>query len=166
MRRLLALAVSLLAAVSLGGCNRSSSPVVRLDGSPRFPDDQGVVTAVSRQRLTLDGARTYSISPDLQSFSTYTLSAVSVLQRKGQYVQIGLRGKTAVWLANIAAVLPSKPPAVYYRGRLLRVDQRQAIFRDGTVLRVAPETPAVTGGNVLVRLDPARHVVVDMTPNG
>jgi hypothetical protein len=165
MRRLLTLAVAFVAALSLAACNRSSSPVVRLDGSPRFPSDEGVVTAVSRQRLTLDGSRSYAISPGLQSFSTYTLTAVSVLQRKGQYVQIGLNGKTVVWLANIAAVLPTNPPSVYYRGRLLRVDQRQAIFRDGTVLRVAPETAAVPAGDVLVRLDPARHQAVDMTPN-
>ncbi|MDQ1402044.1 MAG: hypothetical protein QOG03_360 [Actinomycetota bacterium] len=168
MRRLLVVAAA-VALVMTGavGCRSTSKPVVNLDGSPRIPDDQGVVTAVSRQRLTLDGTRTYPISPGLQAFSTYTLTVVSVLERKGQYVQIGLNGKTVVWLANIAAVLPTTPPAVYYQGRLLRIDRTGAVFRDGTVLRLAPELhPSFTTGRVQARLDPARHVVVSLELQG
>jgi hypothetical protein len=162
MRRLLALAALLLVG---GACGAgATAPMVRLDGTPRPPSDQGVVSAVSRTSLTLDGRRTYRLTPKLQSFSTSTLTVVSVLQRKGQYVLVGARKGTVGWVASVAAVLPTRPPAVYYEGRLQRVEGHQAVFRDGTVLVMAEGLPQQQPGPKLVRLDPARHLVVELTP--
>lgn len=152
----LVLATALLASACGGG---GVKPIA-LDGTPRFPDAEGVVTSVSVNNITLDGGRTYSVSRKLQSFSTYTLETVPLLQRKGQYVQVGLHGKTMVWISTIGAPVPQNPPVVFYLGKLVKVDQGRLVFRDGTVLRLGPAvtTPAQSG-LVRVEIDPSRHVV-------
>jgi hypothetical protein len=102
------------------------------------------------------------VRKDLQSFSTYDLAAFPMLQRQGQYVQLGLRGRQAAWMAGIGVVVrkPGAPPVVYYNGVLLRLDGRRAIFRDGTVLRLADGvTPPVPQGLVRAEIDPALHTV-------
>jgi hypothetical protein len=168
MRRLLSLAAIIPLLLLAGACGGTAEqgPSVRLDGSPRPPTDQGVVTAVSRSSLTLDAKRTYRLTPRLQSFSTSTLTVASILQRKGQYVEVGAHGRTIGWVATVAAVLPTNPPAVYYQGTLLRVVGNQAIFRDGTIFNVKAGVRGPAKGPVLVRIDPARHVVVEMTQQG
>lgn len=155
----------LLLAVLLAGCSRAE-PAVRLDGSPRFPDDEGVVTAVDGRGLTLDGARTYEVSDRLRSFSTYDLRLEPFRNRLNQYVQVGLDGDTVVWMAGVAAVVPGDPPRVFYSGRLKEVDgQGRAIFADGTVLTLAPGVrPPATGTLVQAEIDARAHRVRRLSP--
>jgi hypothetical protein len=162
------LAVFLFVACSRGGDGHR----LVLDGRPRLPDAEGVVESISFTRITLDGGRSYAVSKKLQSFSTYDLGAVPMLQRQGQYVQIGLDGRTVTWMAGIGVVVraPGQAPVVFYNGHLLRVDDfgghpeapggRRAVFRDGTVLRLADSvTSPVSEGLVRAEIDPDRHEV-------
>ena len=146
-----------------GGCSRGDAGHrLVLDGRPRYPDAEGVVEQVSFERIALDGGRTYGVSKDLQSFSTYDLAAFPLLQRRGQYVQLGLDGKKAAWMAGIGVVVrrPDAPPIVYYNGVVVRRDGDRLIFRDGTVLRLAAGvTVPATSGLVRAELDPALHTV-------
>ena len=155
---------ALVAAVSASACGSSSGGLeVVLDGSARRPTDEGVVTAVSREKVTLDGRRTYKVSPTLKSFSTYTLATTPLLDKDGQYVHVGARGGTVYWIAGIADVLDG---SVYYTGRLVQVEGDRAVMRDGTVLRLAPAakgTEAVRPeGEVVARIDAGRHQVVEL----
>jgi hypothetical protein len=156
-----ATAVALTVALAVGTACSSGGGTVKLDGSPRYPDDEGVVTSIDFDRVTLDGARTYGVSKNLRSFSTYDRSLEPMLNRERQYVQIGLSGKTMVWMAGIAAVIPARPPRVYYTGTLVRVDkERRVIFQDGTVLRLAAGVqPPVRRGYVQAEIDAAAHRV-------
>ena len=173
MRRALAavaVAVVVAALVTASCAKKTPEPVVRLDGSARVPDDEGVATSLSFERITLDGKRTYPISRELVSFSTYTRAVEPMIGRKGQYVQIGLRtrdGKrTMVWMAGVAQVVPGAKPTVYYKGILRRFEPatRRLVFGDGTVFRVAagvepPKPPAP----VVVEIDPATHLAGAVT---
>jgi len=146
----------------VGGCpGGGGGPRLVLDGRPRYPDAEGVVEQISFERITLDGGRTYDVRQDLQSFSTYDLAAVPMLQRLGQYVQLGLDGKKVAWMAGIGVVVRTgAPPVVYYNSVLVRRDGPRAIFRDGTVLRLAGGvTPPVEQGLVRAEIDPALHTV-------
>src|SRR5688500_1864220 len=78
----------LAGALLLAGCAKSDSHRLVLDGRPRVPDVEGVVEQISLEKVTLDGGRSYGVRKDLQSFSTYDLAAVPMLQRLGQYVQL------------------------------------------------------------------------------
>jgi hypothetical protein len=155
-----------LAALALVAC-RQSQPRLVLDGRPRLPDAEGIVEQISFDRITLDGGRSYGVQKDLQSFSTYDLAAVPMLQRLGQYVQLGLNGKKVAWLAGIGVVVraPAVPPVVYFNGVLVRREGRRAVFRDGTVLQLGPGVASPVdpspGEHRLVRaeIDPARHEV-------
>lgn len=158
--RWIAASLALLAACSSGGGGAS----LKLDGSPRRPDDQGVATEVGRERIVLDGERSYSVSAQLKSFSTQTLETVPLITRKGQYVQVGLDGETVIWIAGIAGVIPSKPPRVHYQGTLVRVDGSDAVFKDGTVLRLAKRVDRPKPGAYTVLIDPGAHLVVDLRP--
>jgi hypothetical protein len=135
---------------------------VVLDGSPRFPDVEGVVERISLDRITLDGGRSYDVASDLASFSTYDLVATPMLHRQGQYVQLGLDGDTAEWMAGIGVVVraPGKEPVVYFNGSLQTVHDGRAIFRNGTVLRLAEGVKSpVDAGLLRAEIDPSRHVV-------
>lgn len=128
---------------------------MRLDGSPRIPDAEGIVEAVSREELTLSGGGTYTIGDQLQSFSSQTMQAVPVRQRAGQYVHIGVDGDRLVWIAAIGSVVPGDDPVVYYTGNLTEVTEQRAIFDDGTVLRLERGLdPTVTGGAAVAEIDP------------
>ena len=160
-RRLLA--AMMAAVLVVGACSGGDDDGrVVLDGSPRFPDVEGVVEEISLERITLDGDRSYKVAKDLNSFSTYDLGPTPLLHRKGQYVQLGLDGDTAEWMAGIGVVVraPDKPPVVFYNGYLLHVDDGQAVFRNGTVLRLADgvKSPAPQGG-LRAEIDPDRHLV-------
>jgi hypothetical protein len=148
----------------LGACGGGSSHRVVLDGSPRYPDREGVVTDVSLTALTLDGRDRFTIDRNLQCFSTYTLESVPLLGRKNQYVQLGVKGNKVTWLASFAAVvhLPDKPPVVFYNGTLVRIDsEHRAIFRDGSVLRLAAGVSAPKAiGLVRAEIDPATQRVM------
>lgn len=156
-------AVVLTTALIAAGCSRDDGAnKLVLDGSPRFPDVEGVVEQISLDRITLDGDRSYKVAQDLASFSTYDLTATPMLHRKGQYVQLGLDGKTARWMAGIGVVVraPGKKPVVFYNGSLQAVQDGRAIFRNGTVLTLAKGIKR-PGDAVLLRaeIDPTRHVV-------
>jgi hypothetical protein len=150
-----------VAALVLVACQRGGSHRLVLDGRPRLPDAEGIVEQISFERITLDGGRSYQVRKDLQSFSTYDLAAVPMLHRLGQYVQLGLNGKKVAWLAGIGVVVRGgAPPVVYYNGVLLRREGARAIFRDGTVLELAPGvTSPVDHGLVRAELDPSLHTV-------
>lgn len=167
----LLLAVTAFGVVACGG-GETKSPVV-LDGSPRFPDDEGVVTALDVEglSLTLDGERSYQVSEQLRSFSALDLSIQPLAGAKDAYVQVGLDGRTVVWLGRVAKVVPTKPPRVFYVGRFARVedseDGRRVVFREGTVFALAEgvEPPAEAVDKVLqVEIDPAAHTVIDLRP--
>src|SRR5688500_15904782 len=72
-------------ALMLVGCAEGEDDRLVLDGRPRLPDAEGVVEKISFEQITLDGGRSYEVRKDLQSFSTYTLEAVPMLHRLGQY---------------------------------------------------------------------------------
>ena len=151
----------LAGALTLAGCAERDSDRLVLDGRPRLPDVEGVVEKISFESVTLDGGRTFAVGKDLQSFSTYDLAAVPMLQRLGQYVQLGLDGKKVAWMAMIGEVVRGRgAPVVYYNGVLLRLEGDRAIFRDGTVLQLAEGvTSPVERGFVRAEVDPALHRV-------
>jgi hypothetical protein len=124
-----------------GGCSGgASAPAITLDGSPRFANDEGVVSAVSLTSLTLDGKRTYKVDRKMRAFDTTTLQAVPLLTRKGMFVQIGHGGRTVAWLASYTLVvsLPGRPTTSFHTGKLKAPDKGRAVFTDGSVLSVAP----------------------------
>jgi hypothetical protein len=153
--------VFLAALLLLSGCAKKGDDRLVLDGRPRVPDVEGVVEQISFERITLDGARSFPVRKDLQSFSTYDLAAVPMLHRLGQYVQLGLNGKKVAWMAGIGVVVRAgAPPVVYYNGVLVRLDGDRAIFRDGTVLQLADGVGSpVESGQVRAEIDPSLHRV-------
>jgi hypothetical protein len=163
--RRLALALVLVLAACSKGDNVSA---VRLDGTPRLPNDEGIATTITRTRIVLDGTRSYGIDKRFVSFSTYTGELVPMVSRQGQYVQLGLAKKKATWLAGIAAVIPAATPTVFYIGTLRRVDAKthRIEFKDGTVLRLAAGVTAPKGAARLrARIDAGRHQVVELLPS-
>lgn len=163
MRRL----VALLALVILSGAcdSRTPEPVVRLDGTARFPDDEGIATALDRKRITLDGSRTYKVSPELRSFSTYTRELEPMIGRSGQYVQIGVVDGEMVWMAGVSRVIEvAGEPAVFYTGRFREVAKGRFVFTDGTTFAVARglKRPG-TENPVTARIDPETHRIVEIT---
>jgi hypothetical protein len=151
----------LAGALLFAGCAESGSDRLVLDGRPRIPDVEGVVEQVSFEKVTLDGGRSYGVRKDLQAFSTYDLAAVPMLQRSGQYVQLGLDGMKVAWMAMIGEVVRGAgAPVVFYNGVLLRLEGDRAIFRDGTVLQLADGVTSPVGtGFVRAELDPSLHRV-------
>ncbi len=149
--------------VAFAGCSRGGADDrLVLDGSPRHPDAEGVVEKISVEEITLDGDRTYPVSDELQSFSTYDLAASPMLGRRGQYVQLGLDGDEAQWMAGIGVVIraPGVSPVVLYNGHLLRIANGEAIFRDGTVLKLAAGVRSpVPDGPVRAEIDPRTRTV-------
>lgn len=164
--RVVAVALVALSAL-VAGCARGGADDegVALDGSPRLADDEGVLTAVSDESITLDGERTYRVADTALAFSTNTRQVESLQNRRNQYVQIGLDERTMVWMSGVAAIVPGDPPTVYYVGHLDRVDGERLVFHDGTVFRAAPglDLP-LKKGRVLVTIDAAAHRVIEVVP--
>jgi hypothetical protein len=161
---LLAAAIIGLGVFGVSGCTHSS-PTLRLDGSARVPDDEGIATIVSRNRITLDGRRSYNVSRKFVSFSTHTLQVEPMAGRVGQYVLLGTSGKTATWMAGVSAVTQKPVPRAYYQGRLLRIgEQRRMFFQDGTVLRLAAKIPSPQKNQLVSAIiDIKTHAVTDWT---
>lgn len=158
MRRLLA-GLSLTAVLTTACGGGDGEAAIKLDGSPRAPSDAGVVEEVSKERITIDDEE-YAVSDRLLAFSTTTLEAVPLLQRKGQYVQVGLEDDEVVWLASIGAVVAEPEPAVYYFGTVKRQSGRLVTFRDGTILELAPDVPKLEAGSRLqAEIDPSSDLV-------
>ncbi|HVV37099.1 MAG TPA: hypothetical protein VHC63_10890 [Acidimicrobiales bacterium] len=165
-RRVAALATS--AVITLGACGGGSSkPVVALDGSPRIADAEGVVRQASINGITLDGGRHYDVSKQLISFSTYNRQLVPLVRMIGDYVQVGLKGKTVVWIAKIGVVSVDTTghATTQYQGELVKVKGPQLIFRDGTVLTLAKglHAPADPLGATFVVIDADHHNVQGAT---
>jgi len=155
-----------LAACSGASGSGSATPVtyVRIDGSARVPNDEGVVTAMADDlsTITLDNTRTYHTDRAMQSFSTIDGSTQPLRRRLNQYVQVGVRGETVLWVAGIAAVVaPEGQAAVaYYTGVPVEIDGRRVDFADGTVLTLAAGVGAPTKGVLtLATIDVATHKV-------
>ena len=155
----------------IAGCSTDPAPpappppAVRLDGSPRIPDDEGVATGLDRDSITLDGARTYRVSDELRSFSTYTGELEPMLGRKSQYVQIGVRGDEMVWMAGIAEVVDvDGVPSVFYTGRFVSSSGGRFVFADGSTFEPAPgvEAPG-TERPVTVRIEVSRRQIAEIT---
>ena len=159
-----ALVLVLVVAFVAPACGKGGddAPPSVLDGRPRRADVAGVVTEVSRHDVVIDG-RTYPLSEQLESFSTYDGSLSSVFERKGQYVHAGLDDDGAVrWLAAIG--LPGgKPPLVYFSSSVQRLvpDRHEVEFSGGTVLRVADGVTLPSSGEVEVRIDVASDRIVE-----
>jgi hypothetical protein len=152
--RTVALAAS--AALALSACGGSSQPVVRLDGSPREPDAEGVVRTASINGITLDGGRRYSVSKKLISFSTYTRQPLALASTVGDYAHVGLKGDQVVWLARIGVVSESNGRRItQYQGNLVSVAGARLTFKDGTVLTLEDGLKAPADARA------ATHVVID-----
>ena len=160
-RRVAALATA--AAIGVGACGGSSAPVVKLDGSARIPDAEGVVQNASINGLTLDGGRKFAVSKKLISFSTYNRKPVQLISTRGSYVQLGVRDNTVVWLGKIGPVGPDG--TVQYQGNLVDIDGRALTFKDGTVLRLAKglTAPSDAEGPTYAVIDADKHVVQGAT---
>lgn len=163
-------AATLLAAVMVaglvGGCSRGQPPPPDvLGGAPRYPSEEGVVESVTAEAITLDGGRSFPLADRLASFSTYTLKPIPLLHRVGQYVHLGIEDDEVTWVATIGAVAQLEQRVVVYTGELLQVDdERRAIFRDGTVLRLGDGVDPRVGA-VRVEIDPATRLATSVTPN-
>ncbi len=171
MRRLGAAVLTMLVLLSVSSCSSDDGPeadvgaVVRLDGSARIPDDEGIATALSRDSITLDGKRTYEVSDDLRSFSTYTRELEPMIGRLGQYVQIGVDDDTMVWMGGVARVVEGDTgPSVFYTGRFREVTVGRFVFTDGTTFAPGKSVKAPpTTANVTVRIDVESHLIVEIT---
>lgn len=176
------LAVALMAVLTLvgagcggdGGTGTSPHTFVALDGSPRHPDDAGVLTALDPEfaTLVLDGGTVYEISPAMQSFASMDGSTQPLRGRVGQYVQVGLEDDTVVWVAGLGAVvrLEGQPDEVVYLGRIATVLDGTLALQDGTVLQlakgvtVAGRPSAEAPLAAVLRIDVASDRVVEVTP--
>ena len=166
MSDLVARVLGAVAAVALVGCGGGGqADPLRLDGSPRRSDSEGIVTAVDHESLTLDGERTYDVDRDLAVFSSLDLSTVPLLFTKGQYVQVGVDGDTVRWIGTIARPLATDPPVVLYQGEIRAVDERELVFETGTVLRAAADldVTGLAGQSVRASIDPATHEVTEVS---
>jgi len=163
IRGRLAALVCVAALAIAGACSsHSRNATVVLDGRPRHANDEGVVTAVSREKLTLDGKRTYRVDRHLQSFETTTLKVMPLLTRTGSYVQIGQDHGKVMWIASYTLVVnrPDQPPTAFHTGTLARGKSGQVVFSDGSVLRVGPGVVVPDAGRrARAEIDVASHRV-------
>jgi hypothetical protein len=155
-------------ALALGACGGGSSPAaVRLDGSPRVPDAEGVVVKASRNGITLNHGRRYKVSGDLVAFSTYNRKPIPLAATIGDYVHVGLDGDEVQWIGLIGLVVADADGhrTTSYQGTLVAVKGKQLQFRDGTVLRLAPNLTAPKDplGSVYAAIDVDKGVVQGAT---
>lgn len=161
------LAVVAAFTLTVAACAGGADPVVKLDGSPRHPDVEGVVVEASADGIVLDGDRKFSVSTKLISFSTYNREVVALASTRGSYVQAGLRDKTIVWLSKIGPVVTDAQghSTAQYQGELVDVDLPHLIFEDGTVLTLEDglEPPEDPLGPLYAVIDAKKHVVQGAT---
>ena len=158
-RRLLALLF-----LSLFACSSNGS-VLESD-EPRLPDDVGIVSDSTLERIELEDERTYQLREDVESFKTRSHAITALLSWEGKYVHIGLDDDKKVrWIAGIGTV-SGEPKRVYYSGVFERFERgtRRAFFEDGTVLTLNEGLAAPSGTREIVcELDPLRDVVTKLT---
>ncbi|HVE94249.1 MAG TPA: hypothetical protein VNB24_04965 [Acidimicrobiales bacterium] len=125
-------------AIFAGACRSSDDAAVKLDGSPRVSDAQGVITKATPTMIELDGKR-YSVDKEAVVFSTYNRQMIGLSRAVGDYVHVGLDGEKVAWVARVGRVLRTDPakPVVIYQGTLKRVAGARLDFIDGTVLTLA-----------------------------
>ena len=170
MRGPVAGALVCVAALLLVACSSGPpAPHIKVDGSPRYADDEGIITRFDENtlRITIDGKRRYVISEKARVFATSTLQPVGLRGRIGQYVQVGLAEKQVVWVATFTQVvqLANTPALAFEVGTLVRVDSRhRAVFKDGTVLRLASGTalPATLPAHVRADIDAGAHSIREL----
>jgi hypothetical protein len=160
---LIALVGTMLLASS---CHSSGGGVLERGGS-RIPSDSGVVTDATLERIQLDHTRNYLVDPNVESFTTRSHVATSLLGWGGKFVQIGLNAqKHIIWIAGIGTVVEGTPPVVYYSGIITKSDssKHQVYFDDGTVLTTqAGVSVPSTGTQVVCKIDPSNGLVTTVT---
>lgn len=153
-------AVCALTAIACGGEETVLSRDVRI------PDDEGVVTEVSLERIQLDGERTYVLADEVESFTTRSHEVSPLLGWEGKYVHVGLDGGEQVsWVAGIGTVVRDDPPYTLYTGVFSRLDDEtgRAVFADGTALEVSDGLRfPQAGSEAVVTIDPERHLVTGL----
>lgn len=136
----------------------------------RYPDDQGIVTAISFDEITLDGDRSFPISEAVDSFTTRGHDTTPLVHWQDRYVHVGLDGDgLVIWVAGIGIVVEDDDArVVLYTGVFEGIDEDDnAIFQDGTVLRLAEgiDLPA-TGDETAITLDADRDLVTELKVQG
>ena len=150
----------------IGACSQSEPQAAWVDGVARFPDDQGLATDVTFERIRLDDERSYEVPRDIESFSTYNGDIVPLVQLEGRYIQIGLReGAVVEWVASIGVIQEGDPATVVYVGIVEEVEGKDVIFQDGTVLQLsgAVDDPEV-GERYKVTVHVGKKQVMELTP--
>lgn len=146
------------------GCSGEGGSVIT---ETRFPDDEGVVTAVTLERMELGGERAYTISTGVESFKSRSHEVTQLLFWDGKYVQLGLGGDDeVVWIAGLGTVTRTDPPIVRYSGVFEEIDPEtgRAVFEDGTTLAVAEGLdPPSSGTEVAVIVDPAATAITEFS---
>ncbi|MGH7858205.1 MAG: hypothetical protein ACREQY_12850 [Candidatus Binatia bacterium] len=135
------------------------------EGGPRFPDDEGVVTSISLERMQIEGDRNYVIGRDVESFKTRSHEPASLLSLKDKYVQVGLDGDEVGWIALVGIVVGDDSPTVLYTGVFDGVDGRtdRAVFADGTTLALADDIDVPEEGQeVAAAIDARSHTVTSL----
>lgn len=131
----------------------------------RVPDDEGVATDMTLERVQLEGDRTYRISSRVESFRSRSHEVTSLLFWDGKYVHVGLDGNDEVaWIAGLGTVTNADPPRLQYSGVFEEIDPDtgRAVFEDGTTLAVADGVePPETGREVAVTVDPAAKAITE-----
>ena len=163
--RRLSLLLLLIAAGLLGACRTENEPAPKeiFGSGPRIPDDQGIATGVDFERITLDDKRSYNISSEVQSFSTYDGTVTPLLHHKGRYVQLGLEKREVEWVAGIGILQADQ--TVFYNGTVEKVDRKTLTFEDGTVLKMTNvvQAPGV-GQRIRARIAPAKQGIIEIVP--
>lgn len=131
----------------------------------RLPDDEGIATDMTLERVQLDEDRTYRISSRVESFRSRSHEVTSLLFWDGKYVHVGLDGNEEVaWIAGLGTVTNTEPPLVRYSGIFEEIDEDtgRAVFEDGTTLAVADGVePPEAGREVAVTVDPAIKAITE-----
>lgn len=150
----------LLLSVTIG-CSDGGGSVIT---QTRFPDDEGVVTQMTLERIEFEDERAYPIATDVESFKSRSHEVTQLLFWDGKYVQLGLEGEKAVWIAGVGTVTNTEPPVVRYSGVFEEIDTDtgRAVFEDGTTLAVADGVePPEAGREVAVTIDPAAKAITE-----
>lgn len=155
---------AVFACISLFAACASKEPASILEQDVRVPDDEGVVTEVTLDRLVLDNDRIYEVSKEVESFLASSRKPAALASTDHRYVQIGLSSnKRVVWISTVGVVAKTDPPMALYSGHFLRRDSEgRAVFKDGTVLKVRSGVGLPkTSKQVAVRVDPSAKEIVE-----